>query len=172
MTLSDLIIPGLLTASCIIGCSKRIDVYDALTCGAEKGLKTLLRILPSLVALLTAVNMLRASGAMELLSKALAPVLTRLGIPAEALPLMLLRPMSGSGALAVGQSLMEQYGADSQIGRTAAVMLGSTETTFYTLAVYFGAAKVKHSRHAVPAALIGDLAGFLAAAWTVRFFFD
>lgn len=118
-----------------------------------------------------AVYMLRASGALELAAQALAPVLTALGIPPETVALLLVRPVSGSAALGVGAELIATYGPDSLIGRTAAVMLGSTETTFYTIAVYFGAAGIVKTRYAVPAALCADLAGFMAAAWAVRVIF-
>ena len=147
------------------------DVYAALTHGAEEGLGVLLRIVPALVGLLTAVAMFRASGAMDALSELLAPVLEWLGIPAQTAPLMLIRPVSGSGALAVGTELMTTYGPDSYIGRVAAVMLGSTETTFYTIAVYFGSAGIHRTRHAMPAALLADLTGFVASAFAVRLFF-
>ena len=150
---------------------KRVDVYSALVEGAGEGLGTMARIAPALVALLTAVYMLRASGALELAAGALAPVLRLLGIPPETAPLLLVRPVSGSAALGVGAELIETYGPDSTVGRTAAVMLGSTETTFYTIAVYFGAAGVRRTRYAVPAALCADLAGFAAASWAVRLFF-
>ena len=113
----------------------------------------------------------RASGALDFLTTAFAPVLTAIGIPPETTPLLLIRPLSGSGALAAGSELMETYGPDSTIGRTAAVMLGCTETTFYTIAVYFGAAGIKKIRYTIPAALTADLVGFLAAAWCVRWFF-
>lgn len=131
----------------------------------------LARIAPSLIALLTAVYMLRASGALTLLTRLLTPVLERLGIPPETAALLLVRPVSGSGALAVGSELMAAHGPDSYIGRCAAVMLGCTETTFYTIAVYFGAAGIRRTRYTVPAALAADLAGFMAAAWSVRLFF-
>ena len=122
------------------------------------------------VGLLTAVAMFRASGAMEWLTGLCAPVLEFLGIPPETTPLMLVRPVSGSGALAVGTELITTYGPDSYIGRVAAVMLGSTETTFYVIAVYFGAAGIKKTRYAVPAALCADLTGFVVSALTVRLF--
>ena len=122
-------------------------------------------------ALLTAVYMLRASGAMDALAAALAPVLGLLGIPPETAALLLVRPVSGSGALAVGSQIMEQYGPDSAVGRTAAVMLGCSETTFYTVAVYFGAAGIRRTRYTIPAALTADLAAFVAAAWAVRLCF-
>ena len=109
--------------------------------------------------------------AVELLSSGFAPVFQLFGIPPETAMLVLIRPISGSAALAVGADLMAQYGVDSQIGRTAAVMLGSTETTFYTISVYFGAAGIKKLRHTIPAALVADIAGFLAAAWCVKWLF-
>ena len=112
--------------------------------------------------------MLRASGALDALTRLLAPLFSLLGIPVETAPLMLLRPVSGSGALAVAGELIGEYGADSLIGRTAAVMLGSTETTFYVIAVYFGAVGIKKTRYAIPAALCADLTGFVASAFAVR----
>ena len=111
---------------------------------------------------------MRPAGALELAAQALAPVLTRLGIPPETVALMLVRPVSGSGALAAASDIIGTYGPDSRIGRTAAVMLGSTETTFYVLAVYFGACGVRRSRWAIPAAIAADLTGFLVAAALVR----
>ena len=171
MNLSSLVIPVLLAAVAVYGLGKKVDVYSALTHGAEEGLPVLLRIVPALVGLLTAVSMFRASGAMDVLSSLCAPVLELLGIPPETVPLMLIRPVSGSGALAVAGDLLTTHGPDSYVGRVAAVMLGSTETTFYTIAVYFGAAGISKSRHTVPAALTADLTGFIAAAFTVRLFF-
>lgn len=171
MSLSSLVVPLLLALVAAWGLGKRVDVYAALTRGAADGLTVLLRIVPALVGLLTAVSMFRASGAMEVLSTLCAPVLELLGIPPETAPLMLVRPVSGSGALAVGSELMAAHGPDSYIGRVAAVMLGSTETTFYTVAVYFGAAGIHKTRYTIPAALTADLTGFAAAALTVRLFF-
>lgn len=171
MSLSSLVVPLLLALVAAWGLGKRVDVYAALTRGAAEGLTVLLRIIPALVGLLTAVSMFRASGAMEVLSALCAPVLELLGIPPETAPLMLVRPVSGSGALAVGSELMAAHGPDSYIGRVAAVMLGSTETTFYTVAVYFGAAGIHKTRYTIPAALTADLTGFAAAALAVRLFF-
>ena len=161
MDFSAYLVPLLLAFVALFGVCRRVDVYSALSQGAEEGLKILLRILPALVGLLTAVHMLRASGAM----------LVRLGIPPETAALLVVRPVSGSGALAIGSELMAAHGPDSYIGRVAAVMLGSTETTFYTIAVYFGSAGIRRTRYAVPAALAADLAGFMAAAFAVRLFF-
>lgn len=169
--MTALLVPLLLAAVAVCGVVRRVDVCAALADGARSGGKILLSVFPNLVALLTAVAMLRASGAFEALAAALGPVLGRLGIPAETLPLMLVRPFSGSAALGVGAELIQTYGPDSPVGRTAAVMLGGTETTFYTVAVYFGAAGVRRSRYALPAALTADFVGFLAAALAVRLFF-
>ena len=166
----DLLIPGLMIVTACAALAKRQDVYGALLEGGLDGLKLLVTIVPALVVLLTAVHMLRASGAIELLTKWLSPVAAAVGIPAETLPLVLLRPISGSAALAVGADLMSAHGPDSLIGRTAAVMLGSTETTFYTISVYFGAAGVKKTRYTIPAALIADATGFLAASFCARYF--
>ena len=168
MNLSALILPLLLAVVAACGMGKRINLYEALTRGAEDGLTGLLHIIPALVGLLTAVSMFRASGALELLTAAAGPVLEAVGIPRETAGLVLVRPLSGSGALAVGSELMARYGTESYIGRCAAVMLGCTETTFYTVAVYFGAAGIQRTRYAIPAALCADAVGFLAAAWAVR----
>lgn len=163
------LIPAIVMAlTAVYGVIKGVDVFGAMTDGIADGLKVVLRIFPSLVALLTAVYMLRASGALEALTQLLAPLFALVGIPVETAPLMLLRPVSGSGALAVAGELIGQYGADSLIGRTAAVMLGSTETTFYVIAVYFGAVGIKKTRYAIPAALCADLTGFVASALAVR----
>ena len=161
----------LLAAVAAWGVRRKVDVYTALTDGAAEGLRVVLRICPNLIALLSAVYMLRASGALDFFTSLLAPVLTAIGIPPETAPLLLIRPLSGSGALAAGSELMAAYGVDSTVGRTAAVMLGCTETTFYTIAVYFGAAGVRKIRYTIPAALTADFVGFLAAAWCVRLFF-
>lgn len=160
----------LLTAS-LLALRKKENTYDLLLQGGAEGLKLLLHITPALVILLTAVTMLRASGAVDLLSRLLTPLFRLFGIPPETAMLVLIRPISGSAALAVGSELMAQYGPDSLIGRTAAVMLGSTETTFYTISVYFGAVGIKKTRYAIPAALIADLTGFIVASLTARYFF-
>ena len=166
--MTELLIPGLLLFVSLWALSKKQDVYSQLLLGAQDGLRLLVSIAPALIVLLSAVAMLRASGFLDALSSFLAPVCRAVGIPPEVVPLMLVRPLSGSAALAVGLELMQAHGVDSRVGLTAAVMLGSTETTFYTIAVYFGAAGIKQTRYAVPAALCADLAGFLAAALTTR----
>ena len=169
--MTDYLIPGLLLVSSALALRKREQAYDLLLSGAAEGLALLKTILPALVLLLTAVHMLRASGAVDLLSGLLSPAFSFFGIPPETALLVLIRPISGSAALAVGADLMSRYGVDSAIGRTVAVMLGSTETTFYTISVYFGAAGIKKTGYTVPAALFADFVGFFMAAWTVRIFY-
>ena len=170
-SLFDLIVPLLLLATAAWALYRKVNVFEAITMGATDGLQSVVKIFPNLVCLLTAVYMLRASGALEAFAVLVAPVFNLFGIPAELAPLMVVRPISGSGALAVGAELIEAHGADSLIGRTAAVMLGSTETTFYVIAIYFGAVGIQRTRHAIPAALIADLVGFFMAALMVRLWF-
>ncbi len=170
--MTDYIVPLILFFTAALALRKKENAYDILLGGASEGLTLLLSILPALILLLTAVHMLRASGAVEILSRILSPVFSLFGIPPETAMLMLIRPISGSAALAVGAELMAEYGVDSLVGRTAAVMLGSTETTFYTISVYFGAAGIKKTRYTVPAALFADFVGFFMASWTVRMFFS
>lgn len=168
--MADLLVPVLMLLVAGYALAKKVDVYSGLLSGGLEGLKLMATIAPALVMLLSAVHMLRASGAIDQLSRWLAPVTAFLGIPVETLPLMLLRPFSGSAALAVGADLMGVYGVDSPVGRTAAIMLGSTETTFYTISVYFGAAGIKKTRYAIPAAVLADLTGFFMASLTARLF--
>lgn len=169
--MTSYIIPVLLVAVSLFTLKKKEDLYDSLLTGAADGLNILLSIVPALVILLTAVHMLRSSGAIDVLTDVMAPVFHFAGIPPETAALVLIRPISGSAALALGADLMAQYGVDSTIGRTVAIMLGSTETTFYTISVYFGAAGVKRTRYAVPAALLADFTGFFMASLTARLFF-
>ncbi|MBQ2920746.1 MAG: spore maturation protein [Oscillospiraceae bacterium] len=170
--MGEYIVPLILAVTAVAALHRRENAYDVLTDGARDGFKMLKTIAPSLVMLLSAVGMLRSSGALEALSVLLSPVLKALGIPAETVLLMLVRPISGSAALAIGAELITAHGPDSLVGRTAAVMLGSTETTFYTISVYFGAWGITKTRYAVPAALIADLVGFLAASWSVTLFYQ
>jgi len=169
--LTEYAVPAIIALSSLVAAIRGVDVFGALCDGAESGLKTTVRILPPLVALMTAVYMLRASGLTDALTRLLTPVFSSFGLPPETAPLVLIRPLSGSGAMAVFADIIAAYGADSYIGRTAAIMLGSTETTFYTIAVYFGASNVKKTRYAVPAALCADLTGFLFASLTAKLFF-
>ena len=169
--MTDYIVPVILLATSLLALRKKENVYDHLLEGAADGLKLLASILPSLILLLTAVHMFRASGAVKMLTDLTAPLFSFFGIPPETAMLVLIRPISGSAALAVGAELMTTHGVDSIIGRTAAVMLGSTETTLYTISVYFGAAGIQKTRYTLPAALFADFVGFFMASWTVRLFF-
>ena len=144
--MTDYLVPVLLFAASALVLRKKENAYDLLLQGGAEALRLLTAIVPALIALLTAVYMLRASGAVTLLSQVLRPVFSFFGIPPETAMLVLVRPISGSAALAVGAELMAEYGVDSAVGRTAAVMLGSTETTFYTISVYFGEAGIKKTR--------------------------
>ena len=168
--MTDYIVPLILLLTSLLTLRKKENTYDLLLQGGAEGLRLVFTITPALVILLTAVHMLRASGAVELISRMLSPAFRLVGIPPETAILVLIRPISGSAALAVGAQLMAQYGVDSLIGRTVAIMLGSTETTFYAISVYFGAAGIKKTRYAVPAALIADLTGFIMASLTARLF--
>lgn len=170
--MSGLLMPLILGLCLLWGRLRNVEVFPALCDGAKDGLQTLLRIFPSLCALLPIIYMFRASGALDALISLLTPLLEQLGIPGDCGPLLLLRPMSGSGALAIGSTIFETHGPDSIVGRTAAVMLGSTETTFYVLAVYFGAAGIRRQGRALPAALTADLVGFVMSALTVHWFFS
>ena len=166
--MTDYIVPLLLLAASLLALRKKENSYDLLLSGGADGLKLLITLVPSLVLLLTAVTMLRSSGAIEVISTFLAPAFRFFGIPPETAMLVLIRPISGSAALAVGTDLMAHYGVNSQIGRTVAVMLGSTETTFYTISVYFGAAGIQKTRYTLLAALFADFVGFFMASLSVR----
>ena len=168
--MADYIVPLLLFATAAIALGKRKSPYDLMLSGAADGLKLLVSIIPPLVLLLTAVSMLRASGGIEAMSSFFAPAFSFFGIPSETAILIFVRPLSGSAALAVGAELMAEHGVDSLIGRTVAVMLGSTETTFYAISVYFGAAGINKTRYTVIAALLADLTGFVMASLTTRLF--
>lgn len=169
--MTEYIVPLLLLVVCAIALRKKENAYHLLLDGATQGLQMLITLTPTLILLMCAVCMLRASGAVETIGYFLSPVFSLFGIPKETAILVLIRPISGSAALAVGADLMATYGVNSTVGRTVAIMLGSTETTFYTIAVYFGAAGIKKTRYTIPAALIADLTGFVVASLTARLFF-
>lgn len=171
MTVLDLLIPLIMVAVALVGLSRKQDVYGLLVEGGRDGLRVLASIVPALVMLLSATSMLRASGAMDALAAFLSPALRYVGIPPEVAPLLVVRPISGSAALALGADLIAAYGPDSTVGRTAAILLGSTETTFYAVSVYCGAAGISKTRYAIPAALLADCTGFLVASCTARWLF-
>lgn len=161
-----------LLCTLLLGWLRRVAVFDCFCEGAQEGLSTTLRVFPSLLGLLVAIGMLRASGAMDGLVSLLSPLGRVLGIPPSILPLALMRPISGSGSLALVQDVFNQFGADSFIGRVASLIMGSSETTFYTIAVYFGSVGVRKTRHTVGASLLSDLCATILAVAAVRVFFE
>lgn len=165
------VLPAIVLAFLVYGLLSGVAVFDVFLEGAKEGLATAARILPSLVGLMTAVGVFKASGALDLISHSLKPVAQLLGLPPQVMPLALLRPISGSGGMAVFRGLLESHGPDSFVGRVASVMMGSTETTFYTIAVYFGAVGIRKTRHTLPAALSADLAGFVFSSLAVVWLF-
>ena len=168
--MTELLIPLLLLFVSGYAVFQKQDAYAALLHGARAGLSTLYTIAPGLIVLLTGVSMLRASGFFRIAAQLLSPLFAFFGMPPELAPLMLVRPVSGGAALAVGAELMQTYGVDSLVGKTAAVMLGSTETTFYTISVYFGSCGIRDTRHTIFAALLADFTGFFMACLTTRLF--
>ena len=169
--LSVVAIPFVLLLFLGWGVAKRVKVYEVFIEGAKEGFPVALKIIPYLVAMLVAIGIFRASGAMDLLSFLLAPLTNFIGMPSEVLPMAFLRPLSGSGSLGLMTELMKTNGPDSLIGIMASTMYGSSETTFYVLAVYFGSVNITNTRHAVPAGLIADAAGMLTAVWIVNLLF-
>ena len=170
-TISEWLLPCLILLFLLGAFCKKTDAYQAFLDGAKDSMTTIVNILPPVVGLMIAIAMLRGSGLLDFLCNLISPVTAFLGIPTETMPLALLRPISGSGGIAMLADILKTYGPDSLIGNVASVMAGSTETTFYTIAVYFGAVGVARTRYAIPAALCADLTGFLAAAWAVRLCF-
>ena len=166
--MSDFVIPVFIAVIMVIGLAKRVDVFGEFTDGAKDNLKSAFDVLPALIALMTAIGMFKASGGLEIISSAIAPLTEFLGFPRECIPLALIRPVSGSGALAVFESILTEVSPDSFAGRVASVVIGSTETTFYTIAVYYGITKVKKTKHAIASSLTADLTGFILSALTVR----
>ena len=165
------ILPAFVSALVLYGWVRRVRVYDSLVEGARQGFDVALRIIPYLVAILVAVGMFRAAGGIDAVVAAAGPVTALFGMPAEVLPIALLRPLSGSGSLGVAAEIMQTHGPDTLIGYLAGTLYGSTETTFYTLAVYFGAAGIRTTRHTVPACLLADVAGMLGATFIANLLF-
>ncbi len=168
---SHWLIPVLVAALLLVGVAGRVRVYESTVAGAREGLEVVVRIVPYLVAILVAVGMFRASGALDMLIRVLDPVTSWVGFPAAALPMALLRPLSGSGAFGVMAEILETQGPDSFVGLLSSTLMGSTETTFYVLTVYCGAAGVRDVRHALPACLAGDLGGAIGATVACHLFF-
>jgi spore maturation protein B len=169
--LSIIAIPAVIFVFLLWGLLKRVKVYEVFVEGAKEGFTVAIRIIPYLVAMLVAIGIFRASGAMDFLTVALSPITSLIGFPAEALTMALMRPLSGSGSLGVMTELMKVNGPDSFIGVLASTMYGSSETTFYVLAIYFGSVNIKRIRHSLPAGLLADLAGMLGALFICRLIF-
>ena len=165
------VLPALIVGFPLYGLIKRVPVYEVFVDGAKEGFKVAVMIIPYLVAILFAIGMFRASGAMEALTGLLRPVLVPLGIPSEILPMAIIRPLTGSGSAAIVVDMIDQFGEDSILVKMAGTMFGSTETTFYVIAVYFGAVNVTKTRHAVPAGLLADFTAFIVAIYLIQLIF-
>lgn len=165
------VLPALIVGFPLYGLIKGVPVYEEFVEGAKEGFRVAVLIIPYLVAILFAIGMFRASGAMEFLTDLLSPLLGLIGIPGEILPMALIRPLTGSGSAAIVVDMIEQFGEDSILVKIAGTMFGSTETTFYVIAVYFGAVNVKKTRHAVPAGLLADFTAFLVAVYLIQMIF-
>jgi spore maturation protein B len=168
---SFFIIPVILIIFPLYGLYKKVPVYESFVEGAKEGFNVAVRIIPYLVAILFAIAMFRASGGMDFLTRALNPFFSLIGIPSELLPMVIMRPLTGSGSAGLVVDMVKEYGEDSILVKIAAVMFGSSETTFYVIAVYFGAVNVKRTRHAIHAGLTSDIAATLLAAWVVIWMF-
>lgn len=170
--ISAITIPLIIIIIVANGIIKRAAIFELFTEGAKEGLITSIKILPSLIGLIVAISMLRASGVFDFFSSLISPLLSKTGFPTELVPLAIIRPISGSASLAAVRDILNNYGADSFVGRCASVMMGSTETTFYTLAIYFGCVKITNSRYTIRSALSADLIGIIASVVFVSLFFN
>ena len=169
--ISALAIPVMIALIIGHGLVKRINVFESFSEGAKSGLESMFGIVPPLIGLVVGISMLRASGVLEIITKCVSPLTEVLGMPSEVLPLAMLRPVSGSASIAVISDIFENCGPDSLAGRIASVMAGSTETTFYTIAVYFGAVGIRNARYTAKAALAADFAGMAASVVVVGMLF-
>ena len=165
-------IPAILAIILTAGVIRKVKIYDSFVEGAKGGFEVAIRIIPYLVAMLVAIGMFRASGAMDYFAALISPLTNLIGMPAEALTVAIMRPLSGSGSLGLVSEIMQTHGPDSFIGQLVSTMYGSTETTFYVLAVYFGSVGIRKTRHAVAAGLLADIAGLLAALYICRLVFS
>ena len=170
-SVTNYVIPVLISMIMIMGLVKDVNVFDTFIEGAKEGFQTSIKIQPALVALMAAVATFKASGALDILTHAISPVTNFIHVPEEVLPLALLRPISGSGSLAMLETILSQHGPDSFIGRVASVIQGSTETTFYTIAVYYGAIGIKNTRHTVFSSVSADLVNLIMSCIAVRLVF-
>ncbi|HZJ84628.1 MAG TPA: spore maturation protein [Syntrophomonadaceae bacterium] len=170
-TVSIWAIPFLLLIIPLYGFLKKVPVYESFVEGAEEGFTTAIKIIPFLVGMMVAISVFRASGAMDYLTHILNPLTTKIGAPAEVLPLAMMRPLSGSGVLGMATELMRIYGPDSFIGRLASVMQGTTDTTFFVLTIYFGSVGIRKYKYSIVTGLTADITGFLAAVYICNLLF-
>lgn len=170
-TLAESLIPLIILSIIFCGLLKKIPVFDSFISGAKEGLETVIQIFPSILGLIVAITMFKNSGALEILSSLLAPVFQVFGINKEIIPLIIMRPISGSGSLIMLQDTIASYGPDSEAGRIASVIMSSTETTIYVIALYFSSINIKNTRYALKSSVIADIVGILAGIYTVKYFF-
>jgi len=168
---SSLFVPFFIAGMVIYGAAKKVPVYDAFIKGAKQGFSTVVRILPFVVGFVFAIQIFNASGCFDYIASALSPVLGPAGIPPEILPLALMRPFSGSASIAMLTSILNRFGPDSFIGRSASTLMGSSETLFYTTALYYGSVGIKKTRYTIPAALISEVSGLVASVLFCRLLF-
>lgn len=169
--MSSYIIPCIIGFILIFGLIKKVDVFDEFVSGAKEGITTSIKIVPALIALMTCVGMFKVSGGLDILTYAISPITSLFYIPKEVVPLTLLRPISGSGALFIYKGILETYGADSIISKIASVLMGSSETTFYTIAIYFGATQITKTRHTAFCSLASDFTAFVVSSFIVYLLF-
>lgn len=169
--ISDYIIPSIIVLIILFGAFKGVNVFEEFISGAKNGFKTIFTITPSLVALIFAIELMKASGGLEVLCSILSPITNILGIPQELTPLTILSPISGSGSVGMFERILKDNGPDSFIGRCASVMMGSTETTFYTMTLYYSSVNIKKTRHTLPSALCADFTSFILSPKFVKLFF-
>lgn len=172
MNIGFYIIPLSILIIVTTGFIQKVKVFDTFLLGAKQGLESTFSLIPSLVGLIVAISMLKSSGALDIFTSFISPVCNFIGIPKEVIPIALLRPISGSGSIALLDDILKSNGPDSFIGKLASIISGSTETTFYTLTVYFGAVGIKNSRHAIPSAIIADIVSVIASVITLNYFFN
>lgn len=168
--ITDYILPIIVTIIILFGAIKGLNVFDIFLAGVKSGFKTIFGITPALIALIVAINMLKSSGGLDVITNLLSPISDFLGIPKEVTPLAILSPISGSGAVSMFESILKNFHPDSFIGRCASVMMGSTETTFYAVTLYYGSCNIKNTRHTLPSAICADLISFIVSSRAVKFF--
>ena len=161
--ISNIIVPIIIVTTIFYGMKKNVDIFDTFLDGVKEGLKIGIKILPTLIGLFLLIDILRESGIIDIINRKLKPMLEVVNFPSEILPLALLRPISGSGTIAIAKDIMERYGVDSMIGIMSSVIMGSTETTFYIITLYLGSVKVKKTRGILIGALAADLVGIITS---------